>query len=907
MTDPSQNTFDAYQHQLSILARSFHPSGAFIRFEKEEIEQSIPDRFEEQVRKYPQRIAIKTSSAELTYHELNQAANQVAHMVLEQIGAGEEPVALLFGQGDQAITAILGVLKAGEIFVPLDTSFPRSRIRYMAEEVRARLILTDSRNLSLARELAKDRCRVINIDELVPGLSTNNPGLPISPDAIARIVYTSGSTGEPKGVIQNHRNVLHAAMDNTNVFHICSYDCMTLLFTHAGAAGLTDIFQALLNGAALYQFDLKGEGVGRLDDWLIQNEISIYHSVPSVFRQFIGTLTGGQDLLKLRHLYIQGEPTYKSDIELYSQRFLPDCIFVNVLGSTEAHNFRWYFIDRETLIPGSNVPVGYDFTDGLKVLLLDDDGREVGFNCIGEIAVRSRYLSLGYWRRPDLTRAAFLDDPGGGDERIYLTGDLGRMSVDGCLEHLGRRDNQVQVRGYRVELAEIETVLVGLDIIKEAAVVAREDPSGGQRLVAYLVPVATPPPTVSDLRGRLEEKLPDFMVPSAFVFLGALPLLPSGKVDQLALPQPGPERPNLDSLFVAPRTPVEETLVKIWSEVLGLDQIGIHDDFLDLGGDSLMATQVFSRVVSTFRTDVPLRSFFEAPTVAHMAAVVNQILCGEGWSEAASSVAAVQPHGSKPPLFCVTRATFACHRLAGYLAPDQPIYHVFADFDAGELPFSQIEAHATQHVEDIRAVQPEGPYFLGGWEFGGVVAIEIARQLSDQGHDVGLVALFDTYPPDLDRRILGSYYLGRINHHWKQLPHLRAKDKLAYVFIRLRPVPRRLFRQAVYMVSQRIGLRVPRALQDSGWIQRSATSCGVGYRRKTYDGDVTLFRAKDHGRYPESDDLGWEELVTGRFEIYEVPGDHCTLFAEHNVRELAEKLSESLYKARTRHFTNVVG
>ena len=627
MTDSTRPISDAYSQQLSILEQCYHPSGAFIRFEKEEIEQSIPSRFEQQVHSYPQRLAIKTQRQELTYNELNKLANRVAHMVLEQLGAGDEPVALLFEQGDQAITAILGVLKAGKFFVSLDTGFPNSRISYMLEELQTRLILTDSLNFSKAKALAPNGCQLINVDTVGGFRSTENLGLPIPPDSNAYILYTSGSTGEPKGVVQNHRNVLNAIMIFTNRLHICEEDRLPILASFSVSMAITNTFTALLNGAALFPMNIQGERLPNLASWLAGEEITTFRSVPSVFRQFARTLTGEEKFPKLRLIAVVGEPLLKTDVELYKSRFSQDCIFVNVLGSTESLNFRIYLVDHQTHIAGSTVAVGYPVED-MEVLLLDDAGEEVGVSQTGEIAVRSRYLSSGYWRRPDLTRAAFLGDPGG-DERIYLTGDLGRMLPDGCLEHLGRKDFQVKVRGYRVELAEIETALLSVDNIKDAVVVAREDSSGGQRLVAYVVPAGQPPSTASDLRGRLEDELPDFMVPAAFVFLQALPLLPSGKIDQLALPQPGPERPNLDSLFVAPRTPVEEALVKIWSEVLGLDRIGIDDNFLELGGDSLLASLVISRVISTFKVELPLRSLFEAPTVAAMALVIVQSLAQE--------------------------------------------------------------------------------------------------------------------------------------------------------------------------------------------------------------------------------------------------------------------------------------
>jgi acyl carrier protein len=253
---------------------------------------------------------------------------------------------------------------------------------------------------------------------------------------------------------------------------------------------------------------------------------------------------------------------------------------------------------------------------------LDETGREVGADQVGEIAVRSRYLALGYWRRPDLTEAAFIPDPRDGDQRLYLSGDLGMMRPDGCLVHMGRKDFQVKIRGYRVEVGEIEAALLGLDSIRAAVVVAQAGEAGEQWLVAYAVPVAGVAPTVSELRRALSQTLPDYMMPSAFVFLEALPLLPNGKIDRRTLPTPNRTRPALDVSYVAPRTPVESNLAGIWADVLNVQPIGIHDRFLELGGHSLLATQILSRVMETFGVEFSIRALFENPTVAEMAEVI---------------------------------------------------------------------------------------------------------------------------------------------------------------------------------------------------------------------------------------------------------------------------------------------
>jgi acyl-coenzyme A synthetase/AMP-(fatty) acid ligase/acyl carrier protein len=380
-------------------------------------------------------------------------------------------------------------------------------------------------------------------------------------------------------------------------------------------------FSALLNGAALYPFDIKEQGVADLATWLNTEDITIYISAATIFRHFVRTLTG-EDFLKLRLIKLGGEPVRKSDVELYKEYFSPRCVLVNVLSSTETGNFSHYFIDKQTEITTNIVPVGYAVED-MEVLLLDEAGGEVRRGYMGEIAIKSRYLSPGYWRKPGHTRAAF-SSVRGSDERIYRTGDLGRMRADGCLEHLGRKDFQVKIRGFRVELGEIEAVLGEHPAVQETALASRKDVSGDNSLVAYLVPAPGQAPTTGELRGYLREHLPEHMVPSRLVFLDTLPLTPMGKVDRRALPAPEPARSEPEASSVGPRSPIEEALAGIWEDVLHLPRVSIDDDFFELGGHSLLAMQVMTRINLHFGVELAPRTLFAAPTVAGLALAITQ-------------------------------------------------------------------------------------------------------------------------------------------------------------------------------------------------------------------------------------------------------------------------------------------
>jgi amino acid adenylation domain-containing protein len=612
---------DLPPEQLAIRAKCFHPTSTSTGFRIEDIEQSIAERFEWMARKYPAQVAVKTKTHELTYDELNNAANRLANAILMERGEKSEPIALMFEQGAPATVAILGTLKAGKFYVPLDPSLPFRRSEDILLDSTAGMILTNTKNVSKAKILAKDRRQVINIEDVESDVRTKNPELSIRPDAFAYIVYTSGSTGHPKGVVHNHRYVLYHAFEYDNSFHISPADRISLVVSWGFTGGSFIIYSTLLNGASLFPFDVTAEGLENLARLLLEEEITIYHSTPTLFRHLLDVLSPDERLPSLRLIRFGGEPVNKSDVLLYQSRFSRDCLMLNSLAATECGIICRYFVDKDTQISGTSVPVGY-VADNKEILLLDDHGDPVDSNQTGEIAVKSRYLSSGYWGRPDLTAAKFIEIPGEGKGKIYLTGDLGRIAADGCLYHLGRKDFRVKIRGYRIELAEVEAALLDHHGVKEATVVSREGQSGNSQLVAYVVPATKLAPRVSDLRKFLKQKLPDHMIPTAFVSLDKLPLTPTGKINRHSLPEPDYFRPELETPFVPARNAIERKLTSIWAGVLSVDRVGIHDDFFDLGGHSLAATRVVSQVIKEFQSEIPLRVLFQSPTVAVMAEVV---------------------------------------------------------------------------------------------------------------------------------------------------------------------------------------------------------------------------------------------------------------------------------------------
>ncbi len=603
--------------QQAIRDKCFHPTGTFVEFTKEEVEQSIPERFEKIVRQYPDRLAVKAGSRSLSYEALNQAANRVARAILRKCGQRKEPVALLFEHGIDAIVAILGTLKAGKFYFALDPLFPAERIAYMLEDSQACLIATNNRNVDLAHQLTNKFRAVLNTDEIDGSLPCENVALAVLPDDLAAILYTSGSTGKPKAVVQNHRNHLCSVMVNSNEMHISFHDRLTLLHSVSFGSSRGHLFQALLNGASLFPYDIKSEGIYRLPSWLEAEQITVFHSPPAVFRQLAELLPEQAQLSSLRLIRLSGAPITQPDFDLYKKNFSPTTLLELHLGSTETRAICFALVDHTFAFPKQGSPVGYCCPDK-KVLLLNQDGDEVARSEVGEIAVKGPNLNPTYWRRPELTSEEFLPTPNSAEERIYLTGDLGRMLPDGFLIHLGRKDSLVKIRGYRVETAEVERALLAHPLIKDAAVVAWDRQPGEKTLVGYVVARGQSGLTVSELRAFLRNQLPDYMIPLKFVFLDSLPLT-NGKLDRGALPEPAGERPELSQPYVAPQSEVEQELVRTWEEVLDIRPIGIHDNFFDLGGHSLAATRVLSRVVRKFQVGLRLDHLFQTSTVAGLA------------------------------------------------------------------------------------------------------------------------------------------------------------------------------------------------------------------------------------------------------------------------------------------------
>ena len=604
--------------QEAIRAKCFHPAGKFVEFPEENVDLPISKHFERVAKQWPGRLAIKIGDCALTYAELNRQANRVAHVILEKCGDKIGPIMVLADQRPETLASLLGVLKAGKIMIAVDPLLPVDRLRAIADDSRAEAILTFGDDLQRATGLTGAGRPMIEVEACRSDTFTDNIAIARSPLDPARIRYTSGSTGKPKGVLSNHRKDTFHCITRINRGHICQEDRLVVL--RRFSFSFTDIFCGLLVGASVFPFDIKAQGLQSLEKFLCAEEITYFVATPSIFRYFAQRFTGGEDFPHLRMIKLGGEPLFRTDVELYKKHFSPECILLNQLSGSEMGPVCQYWIGKATEVNTTIVPVGYP-VEGKKIVLLDEERKEVGANDVGEIAVASSYLFSGYWNQAAHTNNKVLSGDDRTDEKLYLTGDLGRMLPGGCLLYVGRKDDQVKIRGVKVEIREVEAVLSEHPQVKQAAVVALDGSGGDKYLTAYIVPFDPAGITVTAINNYLRQRIPDYMIPSACVFLSELPVM-NGKVDRRALPRPDDKRPELNTPYTSPGNEIEKSLVRIWEEVLNIHPVGVRDNFFDLGGHSLAATQVVSRVIHHFKLEVPLQSMFESPTIGDMAAVI---------------------------------------------------------------------------------------------------------------------------------------------------------------------------------------------------------------------------------------------------------------------------------------------
>jgi len=610
--------FENYSDQ----EEDFRPTNDFEYFEANEIQQSIAQRFEKQVKLFPDHTAVYCNDTILTYKVLNNCANHLAQQINEKSNQSTQRIALLLNHNETCVIGMLGVLKAGFAYVPIDSNSPLNRIQYIIEDSGCDQLVCNDATLEKARQLQQElpHLSIIKVSEnyLLPEIS--NPENTVSPSAEAYVLYTSGSTGMPKGVLQNQRNVLHFIRVYTNNVHISIHDNLSVFSTYTFDASVKDIYGAILNGAVVSIYDIVENGLDQLSDWLLLQNITIIHMVPTIYRNFLKGLEEGKLLPGIRLIDLGGESCHKSDLDLFKKHFLEGAFLVNDYGPTESTIVSQKFLNHTSQLTRNNIPLGKAVVE-TGVFLLDENNQPRGVYQTGEIVFKSDYLSLGYLNRQELTENVFITDPLTGEGRVYKSGDIGKMLPTGEIEFLQRKDSQVKINGLRIELSEIEYQLEQNELIKQAVVLLKEL-QGNSYITAYIQ--VTEAFEVTKVKTFLGQILPKYMIPAIYITLEEFPLTRTGKIERKSLP--GPTVSDLKTVpYVAPKNDIEHKLINIWAEVLKLDPeiVGTEDNFFELGGNSLQAVVLINKINKTYNTVFSITNLYETLNIRDLSALLN--------------------------------------------------------------------------------------------------------------------------------------------------------------------------------------------------------------------------------------------------------------------------------------------
>ncbi len=839
---------------------------------------NIATLFSAQASATPEACALQFAAERLSYAQLDSQSNRLAAALTN---AGVEPgdrVAVCLERSIELVVSILAIVKAGAAYVPLDADYPAARISLMLEETTPRLILTGG---ALAGRLPGTQMPKLRVDELdLSAYADQQPVADIGARDLAYLMFTSGSTGRPKAVAVMHQNI-QRLVHGANFADLGHAQTFLMLAPVSFDASTLEIWGPLLNGGRLVIAPPGVLSIEELRAQVKQHGVTTLWLTAGLFHQAVDAgLEGFESLQQL----LAGGDVLSPDHVRRALEALPGCAVINGYGPTENTTFTTCHRMEAPADVTSPVPIGQPIS-GTQVYVLDAAGRLSPPGVAGELYAGGAGVADGYWQRPELSEERFIRDPHnpGAEATLYRTGDIVRWRPDGTLGFVGRADNQVKLRGFRIEPGEVEAVLTQHASVRQAAVVLREDDPGEKRLVAYVVGSEPDGEDESPgLRDELIEVLPDYMVPADFVWLDALPLTPNGKLDRNRLPAPKGRGVSAGRL---PTTPLEVQIAAIWQQVLNLERISVADNFFELGGTSLVAVRLFNQLNKVVGRDLPLAMLFESPTVESLAASIE----AAGWESAWRSLVTIQPLGARPPLFLVpgVGGNVLCFaQLAKSLGGDQPMYGLQSrGLDGTAEPLREIEAMARLYIEEVRAVQPRGPYYLGGACAGGAVAFEMAQQLIQDGEEVAALLLIETWSPrtlQLRRRKFATrlhpllFFVKGVQRHLGELFKLKPTQWYRYVRSRLGIVKEMIEQKDVY--------RGDRSILYQDAVSSATYEAMSRYAPTAYPGKLYLFIAAQREVDPEKDSrFDWATLASDGYSVEHInaPDSGSILLAPH--------------------------
>lgn len=862
-------------------------------------ERCIHELIEAQVEKQPNDVALAVKDSQLSYAELNSRANQMARY-LQNLGINPGlPVGIFLDRSLEVITSFLAISKIGGVFVFLDPGLPQERINFILEEMQVSFLITTKELYNL---LPKNGAKSIFVDaELQEITQENGENLDckIAPESLAYILYTSGSTGKPKGVPMNHSSVWHYIQSLQKIFQIHSSDIYLHTASFSFSSSIRQWVLPLSQGAKV----LIADSEERKDPLTLfrlirQQGCTVFDTFQSAIRYGLQALSDIDEKSKKSLL------NFELRLIIFSGEALPCQLFnqlrnelknrpriVNLYGQTETIGVCAYSIPQDFEKERGYMPVGQPLSHIQDIILVDDHRQPVATGESGELYVAGSSLTRGYFKRNQLNAEKFIYEPSlkteltssGKPKVYYQTGDIARYLPDGSLEILGRTDHQLKIRGMRVELEEIESVLESHPTVQETIVAVQEFQPGDHRSAAYIVLHSSAneinqTKLKEALRDFLSRKLPDYMVPSAFVFLATFPLTPNGKIDRRALPAPGQVQSELSEHSMPPDNPIEQELADIWSQLLNITPIGRDDNFFALGGHSLLAARLALQIERKLGKSLPFTVFFQAPTIRELALAVVQ----EQPQTKLLSLIPLQPNGTRPPLFCVH---FILRPLTTLLGDDQPIYSLrygLATHPSEQIepPPQRVEELAAHYIQEMRRLKPEGPYYLMGSSFGGKVAFEMAQQLVTQGEEVAFLAVFDT-------------------NMWARQPKKRARSPsatrlLTSHFFSLEPLLQNRRKKIQQRVLNRLQFEfISKRRYSPHFFWGREAKLFAPYSPTYYRGNIILFNALDHFEDSRWLPSQWQ-TVAQSVKVFDIPGDHNGILQDPHVFRLVRYLQLEL-------------
>jgi len=884
-------------------------------------DQCVHQLFEEQVARTPDAPAVSFEGQKLSYAELNRRANRLAHH-LRTLGVGPDSrVGLCAERSLEMVIGLMAVLKAGGAYVPLDPSYPSERLSFMLEDAGPIVLLTQPH---LKHLFAGDKAELPILDLTEASRWAGQPetnldacAIGLRPDHLAYIIYTSGSTGQPKGAMLEHKGLTNRLSWMQAAYGMDGSDAVLQKTPYSFDVSVWEFFWTLMVGSRLVMALPEGhKDPAYLVEVIRKSNITTVHFVPSMLQVFL-EYSEARTCTSLKRVICSGEALPASLVRRL-QQLLPQAELHNLYGPTEATvDVTAWTCPRG--FDGATVPIGKPIAN-TRMYILDAAMQPAPIGVPGELYIAGVQVARGYLNRPQLNREKFLTDPftTDADKRMYRTGDVARWLADGNIEYLGRNDFQVKIRGLRIELGEIETRVADYPGVGEAVVIAREDTPGDKRLVAYYTTAGEQDAIGAEqFRQHLSANLPDYMVPAAYVHMEMLPLSSNGKLDRKALP--APDATAVSSRYEPPQGELETALAEVWADVLQVKRIGRHDNFFELGGHSLLAVQLVLRMQKIIPGEaLPLRSLLEAPTIERFAFWLQ----GE---EIRQPRILVQMQAGSPavsPFFFVSApdgTVLGMRPLAMALDKNIPLYCIQHKGLDGSERFGTVEEAARCYLDEVRKVQPQGPYCLGGYCFGGIVAFEMARMLEQAGESVVMLFLVDSFNPAYFRLLpaiemvvrLTRFGIRRAAAHVRTMRRLRPGAWIAYSTGRLYAMlthGRRIFKRNR---ANQGGLQdAPVAPSHLEQVLQSMRLWSFATQRtflpQPYGGDATVFRASWRSTDPYDDHfLGWKPVISGALQSFEIESQHDTIFRDPAVRQVAERISARITGAIDPHQRHV--